>query len=53
MVGYVEHLLRKGLDLQDSFELWVERALTPKPPPGALPRSIVAKLSSYRMKEEL
>lgn len=56
MVGYVERLLREGLGLQDSFELRVERAhraLTPKPPPGAPPRSIVAKLSSYRMKEEL
>lgn len=42
MVGYVEHLLREGLDLLVSF------ALTPKPPPGALPRSIVAKLQDER-----
>ena len=56
MVDYVECLLREGLGLQGSFELRVERAhhaLTLKPPPGALPRSFVARLASYRMKEEL
>ena len=56
MVSYVERMLREGLGLQDSFELRVERAhraLTRMPPAEAQPRSIVAKLSSYRMKEEL
>ena len=56
MVCYVEHLLREGLSLQDSFELRVERAhrtLAPKPPSEAPPRSIVAKMSSFRMKEEI
>ena len=56
MVGYVERLRQEALGLQGSFELRVERnhcALTPKPLPGAPPRSIVGKLSSYRTKEEL
>ncbi len=49
MICYVEHLLREGLGLQDSFELWVERAhhaLILKPPSEAPPRSTVAKMSS-------
>lgn len=55
-VCYVEHLLQEGLGLQDSFELRVERAhraLTLKPPSEAPPRSFVAKMSSFRMKEEI
>lgn len=56
MVVYVERLLREGLELPDTFELRVERAhraLMPKPPGEAPPRSIVVKLSSYKVKEEL
>lgn len=56
MVVFVESLLRQNLELVDSAELRVEkahRALMSKPPPGVTPRSIVAKLSSYRMKEEI
>ena len=56
MSSFVENLLRVGLELPDSFELRVERAhrsLTAKPPADATPRSIVAKLSSYRVKDEL
>uniref|UniRef100_A0A3Q2Y3G7 L1 transposable element RRM domain-containing protein n=1 Tax=Hippocampus comes TaxID=109280 RepID=A0A3Q2Y3G7_HIPCM len=53
------HLDAKLTDLEElpaTFELRVERAhraLMPKPPGDASPRSIVAKLSSHRMKEEL
>lgn len=56
MVVYVELLLREGLELPATFELRVERAhraLMPRPPGEATPRSIVVKMSSYRMKEEL
>ena len=56
MVEYVERLLQVGLELPASFGLRVERAhraIMTKPPPGAPPRSIVAKLSSYRMKDEI
>ncbi|KAK1880915.1 LINE-1 retrotransposable element ORF1 protein [Dissostichus eleginoides] len=56
MGTFVETLLREGLDLPATFELRVERthrALMPKPPGEASPRSIVVKLSSYRTKEEL
>lgn len=56
MVDFVESLLREGLGLPAAFELRVERAhraLMSKPPGEARPRSMVAKLSSYRMKEEL
>lgn len=56
MVMYVERLLREGLELPATFELRVERAhraLMPRPPGEAPPRSIVVKMSSYRMKEEL
>lgn len=56
MVAYVERMLREGLELPVTFELRVERAhraLMPKQPGEAPPRSIVVKMSSYRMKEEL
>lgn len=56
MVCYIEQLLQEGLELPMSFELQVERAhqaVMPRLPLTASPRSIVAKLSSYRMKNEL
>ncbi|RXN27999.1 putative transposase element L1Md-A101/L1Md-A102/L1Md-A2 [Labeo rohita] len=56
MVGFVERLLRHKLELPESAEVRVERvhrALVPKPPPNAAPRSIVAKMASYRTKEEI
>lgn len=56
MVVFVESLLRQKLELPDSAELRVERAhraLMSKPPPGPAPQSILAKMSSYRMKEEI
>lgn len=56
MTAYVEQLLRENLDLPPAVELRVERAhrsLATRPPPEAPPRSIIAKLASYRMKEEV
>ena len=56
MTVFVERVLKLKLELSDSAELRVERAhraLVPKPPPNAPPRSIVAKLASYRTKEEI
>lgn len=56
VVSFVERLLREHLELPASLELRVDRAhraLMPKPPSDASPRSIVAKMSSYRMKEEI
>lgn len=53
MVSYVEHLLRENLELPASFEVQVEQThctLMPRPPSGTSLRSIVAKLSNYRMK---
>lgn len=53
---FVERLLKLKLEIPDSLEIRVERAhraLVPKPPPNAPPRSIVAKLASYRTKEEI
>lgn len=56
MVAFVEQLLRHKLELPDSAEVRVKRAhraLVPKPPPNAAPRSIFAKMASYRTKEEI
>ena len=47
MMVYVERLLREGLEHPAAFALRVERAhraLMPKPPGEALPRSIVIKM---------
>lgn len=49
-------MLRYKLEWPDSTEVRVERAhraLVPKPPPNGAPRSIVAKMASYRSKEEI
>lgn len=56
MVVFVERLLKEKLELPDSTELQVERAhraLASRPPLNAAPRSIVAKIASYRLKEEI
>lgn len=56
MAAFVELLLQQKLELPDSAEIRVERAhraLVSKPPPNAAPRSIVVKMASYRMKEEV
>lgn len=56
MIAFVDRLLKEKLELPDSAELRVERAhraLVSKPPPNAAPRSIVAKMASYRTKEEI
>ncbi len=56
MAVFLEHLLRQNLELSDSTELRVERthrAMVPKPPPNTTPLSIVAKMASYRTKEEI
>lgn len=57
MVVFVENLLKLKLEQSDSFELRVERAhraFVPKPAPNAPGgQSIVAKLASYRTKEEI
>lgn len=56
MATYVEQLLRENLAIPHTVQLRVERAhrsLVPRPPPEAAPRSIVVKLGSYRMKEEV
>lgn len=57
MTGFLENLLRDSLDFPQETELRIERAhraLAPKSTsPQAKPRSIVAKLGSYRLKEEV
>lgn len=53
---FVEDLLREKLELPPTYSLNVERAhraLGPRPPADALPRSIVAKFLSYRCKEDI
>ena len=56
LTAFVEELLMSGLELPPSTALNIERvhrALGPKPPPDAPPRTLVAKFSSYRMKEDV
>ena len=56
MAAFVENLLRAKLDNPATTELKIERAhrsLGPKPPPEAPPRSIVAKFSSFRTKDDV
>ena len=52
----MKRLLRHKLEFPDSAEVRVERAhrtLVPKPSPNVAPRSVVAKMASYRTKEEI
>lgn len=56
IIVFVEELLIKGLELQTTTILNIERAhraLTKKPPTEAPPRSIVVKFSSFKTKEEI
>lgn len=56
MIAFVEKVLRENLDIPATADLQIERAhraLAPPPPPGARPRSIVAKFQSFRTKEEV
>ncbi|KAI4827711.1 hypothetical protein KUCAC02_031084 [Chaenocephalus aceratus] len=55
VIAFVEELLVKGLELTPST-LQIERAhraLGPKPPAEASPRSLVVKFSSFKMKEDV
>ena len=56
VIAFVEEMLMRGLELPPSTALNIERAhraLGPKPPPEAPPRSLVVKFSSYRVKEDV
>lgn len=56
MIQFVEKLPRENLDTDNEKNMVIERAhraLIPKPPPGAQPRSILMKFLNYRMKEEV
>lgn len=54
--AFIEGLLKSKLDIPSTLEVNTERAhrsLGPKPPPDAPPRSIVAKFSSFKAKEQV
>lgn len=56
VLTFVESLLRENLELPHTEDLRIERAhraLGPKPPLDAPPRSIVVKFSSSKTKEEI
>lgn len=56
MCEFVENLLREKLELPATYSLNIERAhraLGPRPPADAPPRSIVAKFLSYKCKEDI
>lgn len=56
MITFVEKLLKEKLELPHTDDLKIERAhraLGPKPPADAPPRSIVVKFSSSKTKEEI
>lgn len=56
MISFVKTLLKENLDLPPSTDLHIEkahRALGPRPPHDALPRSIVVKFASHRSKEDI
>lgn len=54
MISFVEKLLRENLNIDDATTLEIERAhraLGPRPPQDAQPRSILAKFLSFKTKE--
>lgn len=54
--SFLEDLIKAKLNIPPTLEVSIERAhrsLGPKPPPDAPPRSIVAKFSSFKAKEEI
>lgn len=56
VAGFVERLLRDGLQLDQTEDFGIERAhrsLGPIPPSGASPRSIVVKFLSFKTKEKI
>lgn len=56
MIPFVEKLFKENIDIPDTKDLQIERAdraLAPKPPAGAQPRSILVKFLSFRMKEKV
>uniref|UniRef100_A0A8C6WE40 L1 transposable element RRM domain-containing protein n=1 Tax=Neogobius melanostomus TaxID=47308 RepID=A0A8C6WE40_9GOBI len=56
MITFVEKVLRENIGIPASVDLQIERAhraLAPKPPPDAKPRSILVKFQSFRVKEEV
>lgn len=56
VISFIEKLLMENLGFSDAAELQVERAhraIAPKPPVGAQPRSILVKFLSFRVKEEV
>lgn len=55
-IGFVETLLREGLQLDQAEDFSIERAhrsLGPPPPSGASPRSILVKFLSFKTKEKI
>ena len=53
--AFLEELLKSKLNIPPTLDLNIERAhrsLGPRPPPEAPPRSIIAKFSSFKTKEE-
>lgn len=53
---FVEKLLRENLEIPQSTNIQIERAhraLGPRPPSGAPPRSIVVRFLSYKTKEDI
>ncbi|XP_039538832.1 uncharacterized protein LOC120486756 [Pimephales promelas] len=56
MIAFIGDMLREKLELDTSLSFQIERAhraLAPRPPENAPPRSIVVNFLSYRMKEEI
>uniref|UniRef100_A0A3P8RTN2 L1 transposable element RRM domain-containing protein n=1 Tax=Amphiprion percula TaxID=161767 RepID=A0A3P8RTN2_AMPPE len=56
MITFIEKVLRENLSIPATLDLQIQRAhraLGPRPPPGATPRSIVVKFQSYIVKEEV
>lgn len=56
MIAFIEQLLKENLQLPTDLNLQIERAhraLTPLPPRGSAPRSIIVRFLDYRTKEEI
>lgn len=56
VIPFVEKLLIENLEFADATELQIERAhraIAPKPPAGAQPRSLLVKFLSFRVKEQV
>lgn len=56
LISFIEQLLKENLQLPTDMNLQIERAhraLTPLPPCGSAPRSIIVRFQNYRTKEEI